>query len=252
MINSLICGDCIEVMKDIDDNSIDLTVTSPPYNVDLGNNKYKKAGYDIYNDNKEHEEYIDWLRDIFKVVFDKTKYGGRVAINLNDGKNGSIPTSSDVIQFMTKDIGWTPMAHIIWNKNTTSNRTAWGSWLSPSCPSFPTPFERILIFGKGTKKLSYKGETDLERDEFIKWANSVWTFAPERNMKKLGHNAMFPEELPKRLIKMLTWKEALVLDPFVGLGTTCLVAKRLGRDYIGIDISEEYIKRATERISTDE
>jgi DNA modification methylase len=248
MINSIIRGDCFEVMKRIEDGTIDITVTSPPYNVDLGNNKYRKAGYDIYKDNKEHNEYLEWLSGIFELVYKKTKAGGRIAINVNDGKNGAIPTSSDIIQFMTKDIGWTPMAHIIWNKNTTSNRAAWGSWLSPSCPSFPTTFERILVFAKESKKLSYKGETDLERDEFIKWANSIWTFAPEKKMKRYGHNAMFPEELPKRLIKMLSWKGALVLDPFVGVGTTCVAAKKLGRDYIGVEISEDYAEEARKRI----
>lgn len=248
-MNYLKAGNSLDLINEIADNSIDLTITSPPYNVDFGNNKVKKAGYDLYKDNKEHNEYILWLKELFSLIYIKTKSGGRIAININDGKNGSIPTSSDIIQFMSKEIGWIPMAHIIWNKNTTSNRTAWGSWLSPSSPSFPTTFERILIFCKDSKKLSYKGETDLSRDEFIKWANSMWTFSPEKNMKKFKHNAMFPEELPTRLIKMLSWKGALVFDPFVGVGTTCLSAKKNGRNYIGFDISEEYIKVGEKRLN---
>jgi DNA modification methylase len=247
-MNKLFHGDCANILEHIDDNSIDLTVTSPPYNVDFGNNKYKKNGYDIYCDNKEHKEYIEWLKNIFKIVYTKTKSGGRIAINVSDGKNGAITTSSDITQFMKVDIGWIPMAHIIWDKHTTSNRAAWGSWLSPSSPSFPTSFERILVFAKDSKKLLNKGETDLTKEEFVKWANSTWSFAPEKRMKKFGHNAMYPEELPTRLIKLLSWKEALVLDPFSGAGTTCVAAQKLGRNYIGIEISEDYIRTAEERI----
>lgn len=239
---------CIETLTNrIEDDSIDLVCTSPPYNVDLGNNKLNKNPYDLYNDNKEHQEYINWLEQIFKLVFQKTKNGGRCVINIGDGKNGAVPTHSDITYFM-KNMGWIPMSHIIWDKNQVGNRTAWGSFLSPSSPSFPCPYEHILIFGKGNKKLQWKGETDLEKQEFIDWAYGIWKFAPETKMKKIGHPAMYPEELPKRCMKMLSWKDSLIYDPFSGAGTTAVVSKKLGRNFIGSELSEEYYNISIERL----
>jgi len=238
--------DCISGLNQLDDNIVDLIVTSPPYNVDLGNNKYNKNPYNLYNDNKEHHEYIAWLKKIFQLAYQKLKSGGRVCINIGDGKNGSVPTHSDVIQMMC-NIGYIPMTIIVWDKCQTSNRASWGSYLSPSSPSFPRPFEYILVFAKENKKLQYKGETDLTREEFIEWSNGLWKFAPENRQKKFGHPAMFPEELPKRCIKMFTWTDGLVVDIFNGAGTTTKVAKDLSRKYIGFDISEEYCNIARER-----
>lgn len=245
--------DCIEVMRDhIEDNSLDLVVTSPPYNVDLGNNKYNNRGYDLYIDNKEHWEYIEWLKEIFKSVYGKLKIGGRVCLNIGDGKNGAVPTSNDVIHFMCRDLNYIPMTHIIWNKRQTSHRTAWGSWKSPSSPSFPTPFEHILIFCKDSKKIQYKGDTDLTKEEFIDWSLSLWEFPPETRQKKIGHPAMFPEELPKRLIKMLTYIGATVFDPFMGAGTVGIVCNKLSRNFIGSEISEEYFKICENRLKYKE
>lgn len=247
-LNKIYNMPCEEGIALLDDNSVDLVVTSPPYNVDLGNNKYNKNPYNLYNDNKDHKEYILWLKSIFKDVYRVLKSGGRVCINIGDGKNGAIPTNSDIIQMMTNDLKYIPMAHIIWNKNSVANRTAWGSFNSPSCPSFPTLFEHILVFAKDNNKLQYKGETDLTKEEFIKWAYSEWVFAPERNQKQIGHPVMFPEELPKRCIKMFSWKDAVICDPFSGAGTTCKVAKELGRQYIGFDISKEYCDISNSRL----
>ena len=247
-INKIYNMDCTEGLELIKDNSIDLIITSPPYNVDLGNNKYNKNPYDLYNDNKDHREYISWLKGIFQLAYSKLKKGGRVCINMGNGKNGAVPTCSDITQFMTKELNYIPMVHIVWNKKQVSNRAAWGSYLSPSCPSFPTPFEHILVFAKETKKLQYKGETDLTKEEFIEWAYALWEFPPEVNMKKYGHPAMFPEELPKRLIKMFSWIGATILDPFAGAGTTLKVAKELNRKYLGFEISKEYYNISKERI----
>lgn len=232
----------------IENDSIDLTITSPPYNVDLGNNKLNKNPYDLYNDNKEHQEYIKWLNTIFEKIYLKTKLGGRCVINIGDGKNGAVPTHSDIIQFM-KDLGWIPMSTIIWNKNQVGNRTAWGSFMSPSSPSFPTPFEYILVFGKGDKKLQWKGETDIEKQEFIDWAYGIWNIAPETKMKKIGHPAMFPIELQKRCLKMFSWKGSLVYDPFSGAGTTAIACKEFDRNFIGSELSEEYYKLSLDRIN---
>jgi site-specific DNA-methyltransferase (adenine-specific) len=245
---TILNDDCNKAICNMDDNLIDLIVTSPPYNVDLGNNKYNKNPYDLYNDNKDHQQYLMWLENIFKDAYPKLKSGGRVSINVGDGKNGAIPTHSDITHFMTSHLKYIPMTTIVWNKNTISNRTAWGSFQSPSSPSFPKPFEYIMIFAKENKKLQEKGETDLTKEEFIQWSNALWSFTPETRAKKIGHPAPFPIELPHRLIKMLTWKNATVLDPFCGSGTTGMACKKLDRDFIGIDISPEYCELARKRI----
>jgi len=238
------CGNTIARMED---NFLDLVITSPPYNVDLGNNKYNKNSYNLYCDNKEHQDYIIWLEDIFVALRPKMKSGGRIVINIGDGKNGAIPTSSDLIQLLS-DAYYIPMAHIIWDKGQVGSRTAWGSFNSPSCPSFPTPFEHILVFATGDKKLQWKGETDLTKEEFIEWSLAIWKFAPEIRQKNIGHPAMFPIELPKRCLKMFSWKDSIVYDPFSGAGTTAVACKMFGRNYIGSEISEEYCKIAEERI----
>lgn len=244
----IINEDCLTGIPKLEDYSIDLVVTSPPYNVDLGNNKYHKSPYDLYIDNKDHKEYISWLKNIFKELYKKMSIGGRICINIGDGANGSIPTSSDIIQFM-KDLKYIPFTHIIWNKNQTGNRTAWGSFNDASCPSFPNTFEHILVFYKENKKLQRNvGQTDLTKEEFIDWSLAMWNFNPEFKQKEFGHNAMFPEELPKRCIKMFSYTGNTVLDPFNGLGTTAVVCLKLNRNYIGFDISKEYCKKSEERL----
>jgi len=243
-------SECEKIIPILDDNSIDLVVTSPPYNVDLGNNKFNDNPYNLYNDNKDHWEYIHWLRDgIFAPIYSKLKSGGRVAINIGDGKNGRLPTHVDIIHFMTRELNYLPMATLIWRKSQISNRFSWGSYQSPSSPSFPKPFEYIMLFAKDNVKLQEKGETDLTAREFKEWAFAEWSFAPETRMKKIGHPAMFPVELPRRLIKMLSWTNATVLDPFNGAGTTGVACNELGRKYIGIEMSKEYCDITVKRIN---
>jgi len=242
-------GECEKIIPELEDNSIDLVVTSPPYNVNLGDNKFNKNPYNLYNDNKEHKEYINWLKDIFEKLYPKMKVGSRIVINIGDGKNNRVPSHSDIINFMTHDLKYLPMANIIWEKSQISNRFSWGSYCSPSSPSFPTPFEYILIFAKDSFKLQEKGETDLTPNEFKKWAFSIWKITPETKMKRFGHPAMFPLDMPYRLIKMLSWKNATILDPFNGAGTTAVAAERLGRKYIGIELSKEYCDTTVKRIN---
>ena len=249
-INQVTCGDSVQLVKELDDNSLDLVVTSPPYNVDLGNNKYHKDPYDLYNDNKDHNDYLDWLQSLFGNIKEKLVTGGRVVINIGDGKNGSVSTHSDIIQFMVRELNYILMTTIIWNKNQTGNRTAWGSYMSPSSPSFPCPYESVLVFAKDRKKkVGDKENITVTRDEFIKNSWAMWSFAPETRQKKMGHRAMFPLELPRRCIQMLLDKGDTVLDPFMGSGTTGVACKQLNRNFIGIESNEEYIKIAEKRIA---
>ena len=249
-INKIHFGDCEHLITKLPDNKIDLVITSPPYNVKLGHNKYNTNTYDVYKDDKKHIEYISWLRGIFKSLKPKLIYGGRVCINIGDGKNGKIPTHSDIIQFMTKELGYLLKTIIIWNKSQIGNRLAWGSWKSPSNPSFPTPFEYILIFANGSQyKEGNKELITISKEEFIANSLSLWSFAPERQMiSKYGHPAMFPIELPYRLIQHLSYKEDIILDIFSGMGTTCLAAIMLERKWIGFEHSKNYIEKSMKRI----
>lgn len=244
-------GDCLNIMKNLKSESIDLVVTSPPYNVDLGNNKYKKVGYSLYKDNKEHEEYILWLKNVFNECYRLLKSGGRICINIGDGKNGKVATHSDIIHFMTQELGYLLITQIIWNKNQVGNRCSWGSFQSPSNPSFPTPFEHILVFSKDQYALKNKGESDLSKEEFIDWSLSLWNFAPETKQKQIGHPAMFPIELPTRCMKMFSYKNSTVLDPFMGAGTTGVACVQNNRNFIGIEIDKNYFDIAKERIGEE-
>ena len=149
---------------------------------------------------------------------------------------------------MSRELKYIPMANILWMKSQVANRFSWGSFASPSCPSFPVPFEYLMVFAKDDMKLQTKGETDLVPEEFKKWAFSVWNITPETQMKKIGHPAMFPINIPYRLIKMLSWTNATVLDPFNGAGTTGVACEMLGRKYIGIEMSKKYCDITVERI----
>jgi len=245
-LNNIFMLDCREGIKLLPCSFINLVVVSPPYN--LGNIGIKhKIEYSLYKDNKEFKDYISFLEEVFSLLFNKMAEDGRVCINIGDQKNGEIPTHFFITEMMLR-IGYKVFTTIIWNKSQVSNRTSWGSWLSPSCPSFPTPFEYILIFYKNERKLIHKGVSDLVREEFINWSLALWSFAPETRMKKFAHPAMFPEELPKRLIKLLSYPQDIVLDPFAGVGTTLKVAKDLNRKYIGFEIDEKYYNTALERL----
>lgn len=243
----LIHGDCLVEMKNIPDKGVNLVITSPPYNVDLGNNKYKKEGYKGYNDNLPYPKYLEFMRDTLTLCYSLLTEDGRIAINVGDGKNGAITTHSDIIQ-MAKDVGFLPITTIVWNKNNTSNRCAWGSYLSAKSPSFPRGFEYILVFSK-SKSLTRQGESTISKKEWIEYTNGLWTFAPEKDQKKIGHPAMFPVELPKRLIKMLSYKGDVIMDPFMGTGTTGVACVNTNRNFIGIELNEEYFKIAERRIN---
>ena len=139
---------------------------------------------------------------------------------------------------------------ILWEKhNYNCKYTAWGSWKSPSNPYLKYTWEFLEIFAKGDlKHEGCKEFADITSDEFKKWVYAKWDIPPEISMKKWGHPAMFPEELAKRVIKLFSFQNDIILDPFNGVGTTTKVAKKLNRRYVGIDVSEEYCKKAKKRL----
>ncbi|MDP6119049.1 MAG: site-specific DNA-methyltransferase [Planctomycetota bacterium] len=231
-------GHSSEKMKELPDSSVALMVTSPPYNV----------GKD-YDDDLSLDEYLGLLERVFRETYRVLEPGGRACVNIaNVGRKPYIPLAS-YLNVMMKEIGYLMRGEVIWVKGKgASGSCAWGSWKSAKNPVLRDLHEYILTFSKGRFDRVRKGTDTIERDEFMQNTLSVWEFQPE-SAKKVGHPAPFPEELPKRLIELYTFEEDLVLDPFCGVGTTCVAAKNLGRKWIGYDISKEYIKAARARMA---
>jgi site-specific DNA-methyltransferase (adenine-specific) len=225
-------------MDFLPDNSVHLMITSPPYGV----------GKD-YDDNLTLVEYLSLLEDAFKETWRVLVPGGRAAINIaNIGRKPYIPLHAYIIEIMHK-IGFHMRGEIIWNKGASAGvSTAWGSFASASNPCLRDIHEYILIFSKLTNKLEKGNKIDsINKEAFIEWSKSIWNFSAD-SAKKSGHPAPFPEELPLRLIEFYSYQGDVILDPFIGSGTTAIAALKLKRRYIGYEISPEYVKLAKKRL----
>lgn len=245
-VNKIICGDAEEVLKKIPDNSIDIIITSPPYN--FGHSYANDAS----EDTKKWNDYFSKLNRIWKECYRVLKPGGRIAVNIQPLFSDYIPTHH-IISKQLLDLGFLWKAEVLWEKsNYNAKYTSWGSWKSPSMPYLKYTWEFIEIFSKKShKKTGDKENIDITDEEFKEWVYAKWTFMPETKMKDFGHPAMFPEELPKRVLKLFSYKGDIVLDPFNGAGTTTLVAWKLKRRFIGIDISKKYCDIALKRIQNE-
>ncbi|MBF0241839.1 MAG: site-specific DNA-methyltransferase [Desulfamplus sp.] len=240
LVNSVIVGSS-EKMVEIPDNSIHLMVTSPPYNVSKD-----------YDNDLSLEEYIQFLQSVFTETYRVLVKGGRACINVaNLGRKPYIPLSDYISKMMIK-IGFSMRGEIIWNKGAGAGVSmAWGSWISASNPVLRDTHEYILIFSKDSFSREAKNrENTITKEQFMEWTKSVWTFNPE-SAKKIGHPAPFPEELPYRLIQLYTFKDDIILDPFMGSGTTGLVAVKNERKFVGYEVNEEYVELSNKRIKAE-
>jgi len=227
-----------EDMSELPDRSVHLMITSPPYNV------RKEYDADLTLD-----EYRDLLRRVFRETYRVLVAGGRACVNVaNLGRKPYIPLHAYIVQDMLA-LGFLMRGEIIWNKAASaSSSTAWGSWLSAANPVLRDVHEYILIFSKGAFSRAADGrESTIARDEFLEWTKSVWSF-PATSAQQVGHPAPFPEELPRRLIHLYSFRGDLILDPFCGSGTTCLAARKAGRHYVGYEIEKAYLDLALERL----
>ncbi|MGQ9833121.1 MAG: DNA-methyltransferase [Candidatus Villigracilaceae bacterium] len=238
--NAIILGSS-EKMKEIPDNSLHLMITSPPYNVTKE-----------YDKNLSFKEYLQLLRNVFSETYRVLVYGGRACINVaNLGRKPYIPLS-DYISQMMMEIGYLMRGEIIWYKSAGAGVSmAWGSWQSAANPVLRDTHEYILVFSKGSflRKKPEGKENTITRDQFMEWTKSVWTMHPE-SAKKVGHPAPFPVELPYRLIQLYTYTGDIVLDPFMGSGTTAIAALKCGRKYVGYEDNPEYIRLINERVAS--
>lgn len=236
--------DVLEGFKTLQDNSIDLIVTSPPYNVSIK--------YDTWNDNIPKNEYFAWVNKWFSECYRVLKPDGRIAVNvpfevnMKHNSNERVFISSEYWQRMY-DTGfkWFGLIRLHEASANITKLTAWGSYLSPSCPYIHNPEECVILAYKESPKKLVKGETDLTKEEFVEYVSGCWKYKAETKGLTMAN---FSLDIPMKAIKILSWKGETVLDPFTGSGTTGVAAIKLGREFIGFEISPNYYKIAMDRI----
>ncbi len=227
-----------ESMDALPDGCVHLMVTSPPYNATKE-----------YDDDLTLREYLDLLGRVFAECYRVLVDGGRACVNVaNLGRKPYIPLSDHISRLMM-EIGYSMRGEIIWAKGAGAGVSmAWGSWRSASNPVLRDTHEYILVFGKGARQRSSKDRmSTIGREEFLEWTKSVWQMNTE-SARRVQHPAPFPVELPRRLIQLYTFAGDVVLDPFMGSGTTAIAALEAGRRYVGYELSEEYAQIAGQRI----
>jgi site-specific DNA-methyltransferase (adenine-specific) len=236
-----ILNDDVLATKEITPGSIDLIVTSPPYNVDIK--------YESYDDKISYKNYLEFSKKWIKRCHKWLKDDGRFCLNipLDKNKGGQQSVGADLTT-IAKGIGFNYHSTIVWNEGNISRRTAWGSWKSASAPFVIAPVELIVILYKESWKKNGKGRiSDITRDEFMLWTNGLWNFNGE-SKKKIGHPAPFPLELPRRCIKLFSFVDDVIMDPFMGSGSTLVAALQNNRIGIGIDHDRSYCELAKARL----
>ena len=227
-----------EELTPIPDNSVALAFTSPPYNVGKS-----------YDQDMDLDTYLDLIQRVAGEVYRVLRPGGRYVVNVaNLGRTPYLPLHA-LFYTVHSAAGFLPMGEIIWQKaKGASGSCAWGSWRSARAPRLRDVHEYLLVFAKQGYTRPDKGQSDIERDEFLAATLSIWSIPPA-SAKRVGHPAPFPVALARRVIELYSYVGDVVLDPFVGSGTTCAAAVACQRHYVGVDISSEYCALAQARIA---
>jgi site-specific DNA-methyltransferase (adenine-specific) len=258
--DELFVGDAREMTDDhVADRSVALMITSPPY---FAGKEYET---DLARGHvpASYAEYLEMLTEVFAITLHKLEPGGRMAVNVaNLGRKPYRSLSSDVISILQDDLGMLMRGEIIWQKaKGAGGSCAWGSFRSPQNPVLRDVTERIILASKGRfdravkrserEKRGLPHEATIETDEFLESTLDVWEIPSER-ATSVGHPAPFPVALPRRLIELFTYRDDLVLDPFMGSGSTALAAVETGRHYVGFDTERAYVELARQRIAAVE
>jgi len=263
----IINGDCIEVMKTLPDGCVDLLVTSPPYNVNVS--------YDVYDDGRSMDDYWEftkeWLTESLRILKDDGRVAINVPIELNVQERGGRILFNAEFWMMMKQVGFKffGMVDLTEDSPHRVRQTAWGSWMSASCPYIYNPKECIILAYKKTNKKLTKGEsqwkgvpTDVEqpdgtikskvvyqdedKKDFMNLVFGRWEyFADTKSLTK----ATFSMDIPVKAIKILSYKNDIILDPFMGSGTSAVAAETLGRRWLGIELSPNYVDIARKRVN---
>ena len=262
MLNQVIVGDCVEVMSKLPNNSIDLVITSPPYSVGIN--------YDVYDDNTTINQYLEfsekWLNETYRILKDDGRICVNVPYEINlKERGGRIFVVSEIWNVMKKlGYNWFGIIDLEEDSPHRSKTTAWGSWMSPSQPYLYNPKECVIIAYKNSPKKLVKGEPqwkgeptvteegktkivyqEEDKKDFMELVFGQWKYLNDsRPMTK----ANFSMDIPTKAIKILSYKNDIVLDPFNGSGTSCVAAVILDRRWIGIELSENYANISRQRI----
>lgn len=229
-----------ESMEHVPDNGVALAFTSPPYNV--GKEYEGDLGFD---------EYLGLIRAVAGEVYRVLRPGGRYVVNIaNLGRKPYIPLHAFFYQ-LHMACGFLPMGEIIWRKaRGASGNCAWGSWMNAKSPRLRDIHEYLLVFAKQDFSRPDRGTSDVGRDEFMDATLSVWEI-PAESAKRVGHPAPFPVELAERVIRLYSYVDDVILDPFAGSGSTCVAAVRNDRHYVGYEIDPAYAALAEARIAAE-
>ena len=263
----IINGDCIEVMKSLPDGCIDLLVTSPPYNVNVS--------YDVYDDGRSMDDYWEftrqWLSESLRILKDDGRVAINVPIELNVQERGGRILFNAEFWMMMKEVGFKffGMVDLTEDSPHRVRQTAWGSWMSASCPYIYNPKECIILAYKKTNKKLTKGESqwkgvpteveqpdgtiknkimyqDEDKKDFMNLVFGRWEyFADTKSLTK----ATFSMDIPVKAIKILSYKNDIVFDPFMGSGTSAVAAEILDRRWLGIELSPNYTDIARKRVN---
>ena len=259
----IINGDCVEVMKALPEGCVDLVVTSPPYNANIK--------YDVYDDGRSMEEYWqftkDWLSQAYRVLKDDGRIAVNVPIEMNVQERGGRILFNAEFWMMMKEVGFKffGMVDLTEDSPHRVRQTAWGSWMSASAPYIYNPKECVILAYKKYSKKINKGESqwtgewtkteegkmkqifkDEDKKDFMNLVFGRWEyFADTKSLTK----ATFSMDIPVKAIKILTYKNDIVLDPFMGSGTSAVAAETLDRRWLGIELSENYTNIATTRVN---
>jgi len=268
LIGDIHCSESVKFMNEMPEKSVDLIVTSPPYGVGID--------YDSWDDDKYFDEYMRFTREWLSAAYRVLRDDGRIAVNIpyeinRQKKGGRIYFSSEVWQVMKQlGFGFFGIVDLEESSPHRSKTTAWGSWMSPSAPYIYNPKECVILAYKNVSKKQVKGTPQWEgeyqmvpnekiegefrkklvydekdKKDFMSLVFGQWNYFADTQQKT---KATFSLDIPYRAIKILSYKEDVVFDPFNGSGTTCLAAEMLGRPWLGCDISQNYVKVAKERL----
>lgn len=226
--------DCVKGMRKLPVNSVQVIVTSPPYNM--------QKRYAGYKDNLKWAEYFGFLRSVFVETYRVLKSNGLLFVNISNSARNQYKAYE--LAYLLRDIGFLLVDTVIWHKPYPMPH--------PSKKLLTNAYEHVFVFAKSKKYYFNRNaiKVPCKDSHKLKCKGNVWAFGQVRKnqFSELGHCAMFPEELPRLCILLGSKIDDVVLDPFIGSGTTAVIAKKLGRRYLGFDLSKEYVLMSRKRL----
>ncbi len=258
VVDQIYCKSATDMQPEVGDNSVALVVTSPPY---FAGKEYEEA-LGVGDIPATYLDYLNMLRKVFAECERVLEPGGRIAVNVaNLGRRPYRSLSADVIRILQDDLHLLLRGEIIWQKaHGAGGSCAWGSFQSAANPVLRDLTERVIVASKGRfdraisrrdrETEGFPSSVSIYKDEFMEATTDLWDIPPEQ-ASRVGHPAPFPVELPQRLIDLYTYEDDLVLDPFMGSGTTAVAAVRTSRHYLGFDTDQNYVDLADTRVDTE-